>query len=79
MVIIKSILGDRVDTGLGDLIQVIWVNFSSIGVKGLQYTTNHCDYCLAGKFGGQNVWRTYSFQAFGGKKVWRMTRPVKGL
>ena len=25
-------------------------------------------YHIAGKFGGQNVWRNYSFQAFGGKK-----------
>ena len=36
-------------------------------------------YCIAGKFGGQNVWRIYSFQAFGGKKVWRMNRSAKGL
>ena len=25
-------------------------------------------YSIAGKFGGQNVWRIYYFQAFGGKK-----------
>ena len=25
-------------------------------------------YRIAGKFGGENVWRTYSFQTFGGKK-----------
>ena len=25
-------------------------------------------YRIAGKFGGQNVWRIYSFQAFGRKK-----------
>ena len=36
-------------------------------------------YRIAGKFGGQNVWRIYSFQAFGGKKVWRMNRSAKGL
>ena len=36
-------------------------------------------YRIAGKFGGQNVWRIYSFQAFGRKKVWRVNRPAKGL
>ena len=25
-------------------------------------------YRIVGKFGGENVWRIYSFQAFGGKK-----------
>ena len=36
-------------------------------------------YRIAGKFGGQNVWRIYSFQAFGEKKVWRINRSAKGL
>ena len=25
--------------------------------------------CIAGKFGGKNVWRIYSFQAFGKKSL----------
>ena len=30
----------------------------------------YCDleYRIAGKFGGENAWRIYSFQVFGGKK-----------
>ena len=35
-------------------------------------------YCIVGKFSEDNVWRIYSFQAFG-KKVWRMNRSAKGL
>ena len=43
------------------------------------YLCMYLYYRIAGKFGGQNVWRIYSFQAFGGKKVWRMNRSAKGL
>ena len=35
-------------------------------------------YRIAGKLGGMNVWRIYSFQAFG-KKVWQMNRSANGL
>ena len=38
-----------------------------------------CTAGIARRFGGENIWQTYSFQAFGWKKVWRMNRSAKGL
>ena len=35
------------------------------------------DYCVAGKFGREKVWRIYSFQTFG--KVWQINRSAKRL
>ena len=35
-------------------------------------------YRIAGKFGGENVWRIYSFQAFGGKKFGERIDQPKG-
>ena len=42
-------------------------------MKYVKLRTVH-SYRIAGKFGGQNVWRIYYFQTFGGKKVWLMNR-----
>ena len=37
-------------------------------VSTIELKSSHT-YHIAGKFGGENVWRTYSFQAFGRKNL----------
>ena len=51
--------------------------YPGLGLVTLEFAIS--TYRIAGKFGGQNVWRIYYFQTFGKKKVWQMNRSAKGL